>query len=137
MKYILILLFLMTGLACSPSDDAVPANNQLVGKWQLLTYCMPSTGSSCTQITVPSDKGVFITFRNDGSFTESYENTKPVDYAFLGCGGGDYSIESNSVRIRALCMSSTYGRLMQIVSVNSTQLILNPFGTGDYLFVKK
>ena len=80
---------------------------------------------------------MFVFFGNDGKFNETYENTKPVEYGFLGCGSGDYSMQGNKVRIRALCMSSSNGHLYEIVSIGTNQFVMNPFGTGDYLFVRK
>ncbi|GAB3708380.1 hypothetical protein GCM10027592_43450 [Spirosoma flavus] len=127
---------MLFGLSCSQPENTDPAN-ALVGTWRLINYCQPTTGSTCAQTIIPTDKGVFVTFTNQGVFNEYYENTKPVDYAFLGCGSGDYSLEDNAVRIRAICMSSNQGRLMKIVSVNAKQLVLNPFDTGDYVFEKK
>lgn len=95
------------------------------------------SSSACTAVTVPAGKNVFVFFGNDGKFSETYENTKPVEYGFLGCGSGNYSIEDEKVRIRALCMSSSNGQLYDIVSISASQLVLNPFGTGEYVFVRK
>jgi hypothetical protein len=136
MKYYLFLLSLLAVLACSKSDNAAPAN-RLVGTWQLTTYCKPTSISACTTVTVPTNKSVFVTFGTDGKYTEFYENTIPADYAFLGCGSGDYQLEGSGVRIRAICMSASQGKLMKVVSVNDKQLVLNPFDTGEYLFVRK
>ncbi len=136
MKYILFLLPLLMLLACSKSDNVV-SSNELVGTWRLIAYCKPVSSSTCTTIAMPAEKGVFISFDNDGTFNESYENTKPVEYAFLGCGGGAYKIEGSNVRITAICMSSMSGKLMQIVSVKNARLVLNPFGTGEYSFVRR
>lgn len=134
MKHTLLFLYLLSVVACSKSDNVAPAN-ALMGTWRLSTYCKPGT-STCTTVNVPSDKGVFVTFDYDGKFNEFYENTKPVEYSFLGCGSGGYKIEGNNVRIMALCMSSMNGKQMPVVSINATQLVLNPFGTGEYIFVR-
>ncbi|GAB3778036.1 hypothetical protein GCM10028818_26200 [Spirosoma horti] len=112
-------------------------SNELVGVWQLTTYCKPTSDSTCTTVNVPSDKGVFVSFDNTGKFNEFYENTKPVDYSFLGCGGGSYKIEGSKVRIIAVCMSSLNGRLVQVVSNSESRLTLNPFGTSEYIFVRR
>ena len=88
-------------------------------------------------IEVPSNKNVYISFDRGGKFDEAYENTKPVEYSFLGCGGGNYTVERDNVRIVALCMSSLSGRLMKLISIDDKRLVLNPFGTGDYVFVRK
>ena len=136
MKYALFFSLLLV-FSCSKSNDAVPTANGLVGTWRLTTYCKPASNSSCTSITVPAGKNVFVFFDNDGRFNETYENTKPVEYGFLGCGSGNYAIEGNKVRIRALCMSSSTGQLYDIVSISASQLVMNPFGVGEYVFVKK
>ncbi|WP_018617839.1 lipocalin family protein [Spirosoma luteum] len=136
MKYGLFLSLLLL-FSCSKPNDAVPTANGLVGVWRLTTYCKPAGGSTCTLTTVPAGKNVFVFFGNDGKFNETYENTKPVEYSFLGCGSGNYSIEGNKVRIRALCMSSLNGQLYDIVSISTNQFVMNPFGAGDYLFVRK
>ncbi|MBD2703844.1 lipocalin family protein [Spirosoma sp. BT702] len=136
MKNVILFFTVLIGLSCSKPENADPAN-KLVGTWQLINYCQPTTSAACAQVSVPTDKGVFITFTNDGTFNEYYQNTKPIEYGFLGCGSGDYTLEGDGVRIRALCMSSTQGRLMKIVSVDTKQLVLNPFDTGEYVFVKK
>jgi len=111
--------------------------NGLVGVWQLTNYCKPTSDSTCTTVNVPSDKGVFVSFDDTGKFNEFYENTKPVDYSFLGCGGGNYKMEGNDVRIMALCMSSMNGRLMKLVSITDNRLVLNSFGTSEYVFVRR
>lgn len=136
MKQLSAVLLLFTVLACSKSDQDVKAN-RLVGTWRLTTYCRPTGSASCTAVSVPTDKGVYITFDKDGGFNEFYENTKPIDYSFLGCGMGNYTIEGDEVRIMAVCMSSMQGRLMKIVSVANNQLIINPYGTGEYVFVER
>ena len=133
MRLVIFLFTLFTVWACSKSDEAVPAN-ALVGTWRLATYCKPTSGSACTSVTVPAGKNVFADFTNNGTFNERYENTKPVEYGFLGCGGGTYQIEGDNLRITASCMSSTYGQLFPILSINPDRLTLNPFGTGEYIF---
>lgn len=135
MKHIVFFLSLSMIFACSKSDTLTPANG-LVGTWRLTSYCKPVSDSTCTAINVPADKGVFVSFDNAGGFKESYENTKPVEYGFLGCGSGTYSIEGNNVRITALCMSSLGGKLMPVASIEANRLVLKPFGTGEYIFVR-
>ncbi|MVM39404.1 hypothetical protein GO730_20520 [Spirosoma sp. HMF3257] len=135
MKHVVFILSVWIALACSKSDTLTPMDD-LVGTWQLTSYCKPVSGSACTAVTIPSNKSVLVTFGTNGTFTESYENTKPGEYSFLGCGSGKYSIEGNNVRITALCMSSLGGKLMPVVSIEATRLVLNPFGTGEYVFVR-
>ncbi len=130
-KQILFFLF----ISCFSCNK--PPDNELVGTWKLVSFCKPTGSTACTQLTVPTDKGVFITFANDKTFNEFYQNTKPIDYSFLGCGGGSYEIEDQSVRIRAVCMSSLNGQLIKLISVSSTRLVLNPYGTGEYIFEKQ
>ena len=136
MRHAVFLFFLLIALACSKSDSITPSN-ELVGSWRLTNYCQPTSSSACTSINVPSTKHVIVAFENDGEFNEYYENTKPNEYSFLGCGSGSYSIEGSNIRIIAVCMSSTQGKLMQLVSVNRNQLVLNPFGSGEYIFVRQ
>lgn len=136
MKHILLVFFLWTVLACQKSSDVAPAN-ELVGTWRLTTYCKPISSPACTTVDVPSNKGVYISFDNDGKFNEFYENTRPVEHGFLGCGGGGYKIEGNDVRIMAICMSSMSGRLIKLVSIDDKRLILSPFETSEYTFVRK
>lgn len=129
----LFLFFLLTGcFSCNKHPE-----NELVGTWKLISFCKPTGSTACTQGTVPTGKGVFIAFANDKTFNEFYQNTKPIDYSFLGCGGGSYEIEDQSVRIRAVCMSSLNGQLIKLISVSSTRLVLNPYGTGEYIFEKQ
>jgi hypothetical protein len=123
-------------IACNRSNSVI-AENDLVGTWKLLTYCKPGGTITCNQITVPSDKGVFVSFTNDKKFNEYYQNTKPVDYAFLGCGGGSYEIEDQNIRIRASCMSSSNGQIFPLVSLTAKRLVLNPFMSGEYIFEKQ
>jgi hypothetical protein len=137
MKYALFFSLLLL-FSCSTSNDAVPNDNGLAGIWRLTTYCKPASNSTCTSTTVPAGKNVFVFFGNDGTFNEAYENTKPMDYSFLGCGSGSYSIEGDKIRIRALCMSSLSGQVYDIVSTSTNQFVMNPLGTtGNYLFVRK
>ncbi|AEI50216.1 hypothetical protein [Runella slithyformis] len=132
MKKLILFLLLTGSFSCNKHPD-----NELVGTWKLISYCKPAGGIDCTQITVPNDKGVFVSFSNDKTFNEFYQNTKPIDYSFLGCGGGSYEIEDKNVRIRAVCMSSMNGQLIKLMSVSSTRMVLNPYGTGEYIFEKQ
>ncbi|MCP1385615.1 lipocalin-like domain-containing protein [Runella salmonicolor] len=132
MKKLLLFLLLTGCFCCNKNPD-----NELVGTWKLISYCKPTGSTNCTPITVPNDKGVFVTFSNDKQFNEYFQNTKPIEYAFLGCGGGSYEIEDKNVRIRAVCMSSSNGRLIELVSLSSKRLVLNPYGTGEYIFEKQ
>ncbi|WP_420152835.1 lipocalin family protein [Siphonobacter sp.] len=131
MRKISLGLVLLSSLSCSKKD--LPSTS-LVGHWQLVSYCKPTTDSTCTPLVIPSDKQVLVTFKKNGDFEETYANTLPIHYAFLGCGNGKYSLEDTSVRIRALCMSSTQGRLFQQVQLDENRLILTPDGTGEYMF---
>ena len=133
MKPLLLLLCLTLLFACS-KPAPTPAN-QLVGTWRLSNYCKPVGTSGCTAVTVPDTKGVFVYFGNDGEFNETYDNTKPIAYSFLGCGGGRYKIEGDKIRINAVCMSSLEGSLMDIVSVSANRLVLNSSGGNEYVFV--
>ena len=123
-------------LACNKANQ-VSLDNNLTGTWKLLSYCKPGGTITCNKITIPSDKGVFISFSKNKEFNEYYQNTKPVDYAFLGCGGGSYEIEDNNIRIRASCMSSSNGQLYKLVSLSANRLVLNPFMSGEYIFEKQ
>lgn len=123
-------------LACNKTNQ-VSFENNLTGTWKLLSYCKPGGTITCNKITIPSDKGVFISFSKNKEFNEFYQNTKPVDYAFLGCGGGSYEIEDNNIRIRASCMSSSNGQLYKLVSLSANRLVLNPFMSGEYIFEKQ
>lgn len=123
-------------MACNGANH-VSAENGLVGTWKLISYCKPGGTITCNLVTVPTDKGVFISFTNKKEFNEFYQNTKPVDYAFLDCGGGSYEIEDQNIRIRALCMSSSNGRLYKLVSLTDKRLVLDPYGSGDYVFEKQ
>ncbi|GAB2795015.1 hypothetical protein GCM10027275_45140 [Rhabdobacter roseus] len=135
MRRIATLLLIFSMAACR-SKEAVDPANALVGTWRLTTYCKPSGQSTCNEVKVPANKHVYISFSNDLTFNESYENTIPVEYGFLGCGRGSYAMEDNQLRIRAMCMSSTYGNTYPIVSLTSQQLVLNPWGSGEYVFKK-
>lgn len=136
MKHLILLLVTLAAFSCSQSDSGLLPNG-LMGTWQLINYCKPTGTSTCTEVTVPSDKGVFIRFDNSGKFDEFYQNTKPLEYSFLGCFGGNYTIEGDAIRIRAGCMSSSNGQLIKLVTIDNSRLVLNPFGTGEYMFVKK
>lgn len=129
MKFLVLLLILSVTWACSKEEPA----SALVGTWRLTTYCKPTSTTACTSVTVPADKNVFIVFTSDGRFIETYENTKPVEYGFLG-GNGSYQIEGDSVRIVTLLMSSMSGMLIPMISVKGNQLVLKPYGTGEYVF---
>ena len=137
-NYLLTFLLIATLAACTKTD-AIPAND-LVGNWRLLTYCksnmQPGT-TGCTALSVPADKSVIVSFANDGRFNETYQNTFPRDYAFLGCGGGNYEIKGKQVRIQAACMSSMSGQLFDLVSVDKTRLVINAGFLGDYVFERQ
>lgn len=136
MKQALLFLVTLTLVSCSKSDSGL-LPNKLMGTWQLIRYCKPDGVATCIPVTVPVDKGVFIRFDHTGTFNEFYVNTKPVDYGFLGCGRGSYQLEGDNVRIRAACMSSLNGQLIKLVLLTDTRLILSPFTTSDYSFIRK
>jgi hypothetical protein len=136
MKTSITLLVFLGLLSCNQADETFP-KNILIGTWQLQSYCKPSSTTNCLNVLVPTDKKVFISFSKNNTFNEWYQNTFPSDYSFFGCGGGTYTIDGNNVRIQAACMSSMNGRLVEIVSANTQRLVLNPYGTGEYIFKKQ
>ncbi|MBO0933254.1 hypothetical protein J2I48_19745 [Fibrella sp. HMF5036] len=119
------MLILVT--ACTKTDPT-PAN-ELVGNWRLVGYVRNPSISSAP-VSVPSGKTVLVTFANDGTFNETYSNTLPAEYAFLGCGGGNYELTNKQIRIRAVCMSSLAGQTFDLVSVDSKRLSISP-GAGS------
>ena len=135
MKKLLTISLISLLLACR--NNSVDPENGLVGKWKLTSYCKPTGTNTCTNITIPDNKRVIVEFSGKGSFNETYKGTIAAEYAFLGCGSGDYAIENGDVRIRAMCMSSTMGRLIKIKSVSEKKLILIPFETGEYIFERE
>lgn len=135
MKKLLTLVLIISLISCK--DKKLEPETGLIGKWKLVSYCSPSGVNNCSETKVPSNKGVFVSFSNSGTFDETYKNTIPVDYAFLGCGSGSYELENGDVRIRASCMSSTNGRLIKIQSVSEKKLVLIPFDKGEYIFERE
>ncbi|MEZ0539575.1 lipocalin family protein [Fibrella arboris] len=132
MKFPLLALLVLL-VACSKSDPT-PAN-AFVGTWRLTTYCKPTSGTACTTVNVPTDKGVFITFDNEGQFKETYANTTPAEYGFLSASGS-YSVEHGGIRIQTFLMSSMAGQFIKVVSVDSRRLVLTPYTNGEYIFVR-
>ena len=137
MKQIALVFGLIISLVSCSKTGPTPAAaaDPILGTWRLISYCK-ADAPTCTPTTLPSDKSVLVTFGTDGTFTEVYRNTRPIEYSFLGCGGGSFVMESGNVRIRAVCQSSLSGQLVKITSVTANKLVLNPFGTGDYLFTR-
>lgn len=135
MNRLLLLLALTSLLTGCRSDQPSPAN-ALIGTWQLTTYCKPTSPAACTPVTIPTDKNVFVTFGSNGNFNETYQNTRPADYAFMG-SGGTYQIEGKNLRIVTPYMSSLNGQLVKVVSLSADRLVLNPYGSGEYNFVKR
>ncbi|RFS18161.1 lipocalin family protein [Emticicia sp. C21] len=133
-------LFVLIGLltACQDKKNITPSTG-IIGKWRLVSYCYPSGGlvSGCQPVVIPNNKAVYVEFSSKGLFNETYKNTIAADYAFLGCGGGNYEIEEKGIRIRAMCMSSTQGKLVEISSLSSKKLILKTYTVGEYVFVKE
>lgn len=134
--YVFILIGLLT--ACQDKKSITPTSD-IIGKWRLVSYCYPSGGlaSGCQPVVVPANKAVYVEFSSKGSFNETYKNTIAADYAFMGCGGGNYEIEDKNIRIRAMCMSSTAGKLVEISSLSNKKLVLKPYIDGEYVFVKE
>ena len=135
MKKLLTLVFISLLFSCK--ENKPEPGNGIIGKWKLASYCKPSGTNTCTNTTVPDNKSVFVEFSGNGKFNETYQGTIPVEYAFLGCGSGNYEMENGDVRIRALCMSSTFGRLVKIKSVSAKKLVLIPFDNGEYVFERE
>ena len=125
-KHVLTFAFLVLLTTCSKTD---PTPNELVGNWRLVGYVRDALVSSAP-VSVPLDKTVLVTFTSNGTFNETYANTRPVDYAFLGCGGGSYELSGKQIRIRAACMSSLSGQTFDLVSVDSNRLTISP-GSGS------
>jgi len=138
MKKLLLLCVIILLTACKEKSSVAPAND-IVGKWRLVSYCQPSGGliSGCITKTIPTGKAVYVEFSNKGIFTETYKNTIPADYAFLGCGSGSYAIEDKNIRIKAGCMSSSNGVLVEINALTNKKLILTYAITGEYVFEKE
>lgn len=94
-KKLLALTLISLHISCK--DKKLEPESGLVGNWKLVSYCKPSGTNTCTNVKMPSDKGVFVTFTNTKTFHETYKNTIAVEYAFLGCGGGNYELENGDV----------------------------------------
>lgn len=138
MKRIFLFLTIALLVGCKNKETIAPASD-IVGKWRLVSYCQPSGGliSGCQPKVVPDNKAVYIEFSSKGQFNETYKNTIPADYAFLGCGIGSYEIEDKKVRIKAACMSSLSGTLVEITSLNSKNLVLKTYHIGEFVFAKE
>ena len=130
-----LLLLLLCTAACQRKEAVDPAND-LVGTWRLTTYCRPNATGSCDDVKVPANKHVYISFSNELKFNETYEGTIPVEYGFLGCGGGSYWLDGDELRILASCMSSTYGRPYHFRLTNQQLVLENLSVAGEYVFEK-
>ena len=142
MKKLILLLSLCGILSCKnnalqPPFVSEPPANEFVGTWKLISFCKLNGKATCTPTTIPTDRGVFISFTNDKKFSEFYTNNKAFEYAFLGCGNGGYDIVGSDLRITASCMSSSTGQRFPVVSVNSKRLVLlYSFSNDEYTFEK-
>ena len=134
MKTSLTLLLLLILLGCREKDEF---QEKLIGTWRLVKLCKP-VGPNCTQVRVPADKGVLVAFTTRDEMLEWYENqdARPVEYAFMGVSGA-YRIEGGNLRIQTAFMSTPNGRLVGVVSLTPQRMVLNPYGTGEYVFEKK
>ncbi len=56
MKNLLGLLLFFSLVACK--EDA--PSNQLVGTWKLVSYCVPTSSTTCNSVVVPDSKRVFV-----------------------------------------------------------------------------
>lgn len=133
MKNLLGILLFFSLVACKEDTPS----NQLVGTWKLVSYCVPTSSTTCNSVVVPDSKKVFVSFTKNGEFEEGYQNTIPAEYAFLGCGDGFYEILTSQLRIRPVCMSSLNGALFNVVILDNKKLILNGPGGGEYTFEKQ
>lgn len=140
MKKLLLFCVIALLAGCKEKEiNSLEPGTDIVGKWRLVNYCQPSGGliSGCQPITIPSNKAVYVEFSQKGEFHETYKNTIAADYAFLGCGSGSYAIEDKNIRIKASCMSSSNGRVIEISSLTSKKLILKyEIVGGEYVFEK-
>ncbi len=138
MKKLLIVFALALCVGCKEKNSLDPEIN-IIGKWRLVSYCKPSGGlaSGCQQITIPENKAVYVEFSKKGDYNETYQNTIAADFAFLGCGAGSYNVENGNLRIKAICMSSLEGMLIEINSLTSKKLILKPHFMSAYVFEKE
>jgi hypothetical protein len=138
MKKLLLILSLFVILSCKDNSPEIAAN-EYVGTWKLVSFCKSNGSNPCTTTVVPLDKGVFISFTNDGKFEEFYENTKPFEYSFFGCfGRGEYEVLGTDLRIVTGCMSSIKGYRFPVVSVDSKRLVLAYyFGNSEYTFERQ
>ncbi len=138
LRGLLSALFVLALVSCSRQTTS-----PLEGNWRLVSYCQPKTDSTCTPIVVPADKIVLINLNEKGEFKETYVNTIPIHYAFLGCGSGSFQMEGSYLQIRALCMSSLDGKLFKTTFLDPNRLILNPvtqdrkLQTGEYILERK
>lgn len=138
MKSIILWLCLCGIFSCKNNSISELPVNEFVGTWKLISFCKSNGTATCTPTTVPTDKGVFISFTNDKRFSEFYTNNQPFEYAFLGCGGGEYEIAGTDLRITASCMSSSKGQRFPVVSIAAKRLVLlYYFGNNEYVFEKQ
>lgn len=138
MKKFLIIFAIALCVGCKENAGLDPEIN-IVGKWRLVSYCKSPGGlvSGCQKIIIPKNKAVYIEFSKKGTFKETYKNTIAADFAFLGCGSGSYSVENGDVRIKAICMSSMDGMLIEMNSLTSKKMVLKPLFISEYIFEKE
>lgn len=134
MKKYHIIFFLVLSLGALSCKDKEVSGDEIYGRWELESYCKPNSENSCEEVKVPKNKSVVIEFKVNGSFDETYKNTIPVEYGFLGCGKGSFSHDDEAVYVHLLCMSSTFPRKIPILKHTRNELILKPFDNGEYRF---
>ncbi len=128
---LLLVLTIVSGCKDVFSDSQ---NKEIYGEWQLKEYCKPDSENSCAEFSVPKSKSVMITFGRNGKFEETYKNTIPVEYGFLGCGPGNFTYDGEAVYLQLMCMSSTFPRKVPVLKLTSKELVLKPFDNGEYTF---
>lgn len=131
-KLIIISAVLLFALTSCKKEEV--SEDGITGKWKLEDYCKPDGENSCQEVTVPKSKSVVIEFSRSGKFNETYDNTIPVEYGFMGCGPGTFTYDGEAVYLQTMCMSSTYPKKVAILKHTKKELILKPFNTGEYRF---
>lgn len=129
--FLIIVTVFLFAISCR--KEAV-STNPVVGQWNLEEVDRQINGSTSNK-KIPNGLAVIIEFGSKNKFNELYENTTPIEYGFLGCGSGSYTLEKdNQIRIRAACMSNSAGQVFVIEELTTTRFILKDESGSKFRF---
>lgn len=123
-KNIFLIVGLVSFLGCG-GNDLSPAEEQILGKWQLFEYCVSPGSGNCVPQTATTTNSQTLEFKRNGSFIE--KKPQPGRFQTPIVSSGDYQIKSKGkIIFRFDNQTAITGEVEWGYEVSATELVIYP-----------